>query len=271
VVTDPGELDAPYLVTPDQVAAFRADGYIKLRHVLSSVTLVHYGEEIARLVLALNRNDTPLGERTTYGKAFLQVTNLWEHSKLVERFVKSRRLARIAADLLEVEGVCLYHDQALYKEPGGGITPWHADQYYWPLASDRAVTAWIPLQQTSIEMGPLSFCVGSHRLDLERGLEISDESERRIQGKVMDAGLDVDDAPFDLGEVSFHLGWTFHRAGPNVTDAARGVMTIIYIDAAMTLAVPTNRNQHLDRERWAPGTRIGDGIYTPLNPVLFHY
>jgi hypothetical protein len=28
---------------------------------------------------------------------------------------------------MEVEGVRLYHDQALFKEAEGGITPWHAD------------------------------------------------------------------------------------------------------------------------------------------------
>lgn len=40
----------------------------------------------------------------------------------------------------------LYHDQALNKEPGGGYTPWHCDQYYWPVQSDKIVTAWVPLQ-----------------------------------------------------------------------------------------------------------------------------
>lgn len=42
-------------------------------------------------------------------------------------------------------------------ETGGGVTPWHADQYYWPLATDRSVTVWVPLQETPLPMGPLSF------------------------------------------------------------------------------------------------------------------
>ncbi len=263
------DLDAPYPLAAEQIAAFREDGYIKLKDVLPRETLQRCGAEITRLVIALNTADRPLADRTTYGKAFLQVSNLWRHSTTVEDLVRSRRLARIAADLLEVDGVRLYHDQALYKEPGGGITPWHADQYYWPLASDRAVTIWIPLQQTPIAMGPLSFCVGSHRLDLERGLEISDESEARIQAEVAGAELAVDESAFDLGEVSYHLGWTFHRAGPNAADRPRGVMTMIYIDAAMTLAAPTNRNQQADWERWMPGVDIGERIDTPQNPLLF--
>ena len=49
----------------------------------------------------------------------------------------------------QVEGVRLYHDQALNKEPGGGYTPWHCDAYYWPVLSDKIVTAWVPLQVTT--------------------------------------------------------------------------------------------------------------------------
>ena len=51
-----------------------------------------------------------------------------------------------ASDLMQVEGVRVYADQALYKEPHGGYTPWHCDAFYWPLATDKALTAWIPLQ-----------------------------------------------------------------------------------------------------------------------------
>lgn len=268
----PDGLDTLYPVAPDQIAFFRENGYIKLKDVLSKQTLQYYGAEMTRLVLDLSRGHLPLEERSTYGKAFLQISNLWQRSgsEIVATFVRSRRLAQIAADLLEVGGVRLYHDQALYKEPGGGITPWHADQYYWPLSSDRAITVWVPLQHTPLAMGPLSFCAKSHRLDLERGLEISDESEARIQRKVISAGLAVEEGPFDLGEVSYHLGWTFHRAGRNTSDQPRGVMTVIYIDEHMRLASPTNRHQHSDWSRWMPGAEIGEIIDTPHNPVLFH-
>jgi hypothetical protein len=49
--------------------------------------------------------------------------NLWEHSALVRDFVFGKKLARIAADLPEGDAVRLYHDQSLYKEASGGITP----------------------------------------------------------------------------------------------------------------------------------------------------
>jgi ectoine hydroxylase-related dioxygenase (phytanoyl-CoA dioxygenase family) len=265
------DLDTPYALTGAQIATFRENGYIKLKDVLSKEVLQYYGDEITRLVIELNTNNQPLEQRSTYGKAFLQVINLWESSKVVEEFVRSKRLAKIATDLLEVSGVRIYHDQALYKEAGGGITPWHADQYYWPFATDRCVTVWIPFQDTPLEMGPLSFCVKSHTHDFGRGLEISDESETQIQKKVTLADFDVDTSAFDLGEVSYHLGWTFHRAGPNTTDKPRAVMTVIYMDADMKLANPRNKNQQNDWERWMPGAKLGEVINSPLNPVVFRY
>lgn len=139
------DIDSEYRISPEQIARFRKDGYIKLKGVFSQETLDAYGREITRLILEQSKDTRPLEERNTYGKAFLQVINLWRHSDIVREFVFGRRLARIVTELLQTEGVRLYHDQALYKESGGGYTPWHMDQFYWPLATDRVATAWIPL------------------------------------------------------------------------------------------------------------------------------
>ncbi|MBC7871031.1 MAG: phytanoyl-CoA dioxygenase family protein [Chitinophagaceae bacterium] len=259
----------PYEVSEEQLEFFRTNGFIKLKQVLSAETIQHFGEEITRLTLQLNTQDLPLEERSTYGKAFLQVMNLWEHSAIVREFVMSQRLGKLAADLLQVSGVRLYHDQSLYKEPGGGITPWHADQYYWPLATDRTLTAWIPLQKTPVDMGALSFCAKSQAVEFGRDLIISDESERQIQENLQSQNFEIVEEPFDLGEVSFHLGWTFHRAGPNTSTNPRSVMTVIYMDQDMRLKEPTNANQKHDWETWCPGAEIGQVIDTPKNFVIY--
>ena len=237
--------------------------------MLDPAELAGYGSEITRLTLALNTQSKPLEERDTYDRAFLQVMNLWRGSVIVKRFVFGQRLARIAAELMGVEGVRLYHDQSLYKEPSGGITPAHADQYYWPLASDRTITVWIPLQPVPPEMGPLAFYKGSQNAAFGRDLPISDESEAKITAAMEAQGFPIDDAPFALGDVSFHAGWTFHRAGANLTTQPRSVMTIIYMDAAMRLAEPVNHMQAADRDRWCPGAKVGEVIDTPINPVIW--
>jgi len=263
------ELSQPYPVTPEQIAFFRENGYIKLRHVLSPEAIRDMDETVTNEVHRFNTQHVPLEERDTYGKAFLQIMNIWIHSGPVREIVFSERLARIATDLLEVSGVRLYHDQALYKEPGGGPTPWHADQYYWPLATDRTVTAWIPLQATPLAMGPLEFSAKSNQLTTGRDLRISDESQNLLEQTLREHGYTHVVEPFDIAEVSFHTGWLYHRAGANDTDTMRKVMTVIYMDKDMVLKKPENDNQVNDWNSWCPGARIGEIIQTARNPVLY--
>jgi ectoine hydroxylase-related dioxygenase (phytanoyl-CoA dioxygenase family) len=263
------DIDSPYPLSREQLAFFHVNGFIKLKRVLSPETIAHYGREITRLTIALNTQTQPLEERSTYDKAFLQVMNLWESSTLMREFVMGKRVARIAADLLGVRGVRLYHDQSLYKEPGGGLTPAHADQYYWPLASDRTITAWIPLQAVPREMGPLAFFARSQAVEFGRDLAISDDSERAITTNMHAHGFEIVEESFDLGEVSFHLGWTFHRAGPNHSARPRSVMTIIYMDEDMKLAGTMNENQRKDWAQWCPGAVPGQVAATPKNPVIY--
>jgi len=261
--------DTPYTLPADTIPAFREQGFVHLRNVLPAEDLAAAGREITRLTIKLNTQTLPLEERSTYDRAFLQVMNLWQQSAAVRAFVFGQTLARIAAELMEVDGVRLYHDQSLYKEPGGGFTPAHADQYYWPMASDRTITAWIPLQAIPREMGPLAFYAGSHKSVLGRDLPISDESEAAITAAMEAQNFSVIDEPFALGDVSFHAGWIFHRAGPNVSSTPRSVMTMIYMDADMRLAEPANAQQREDWHKWCEGASIGDVIDTPTNPVLY--
>jgi ectoine hydroxylase-related dioxygenase (phytanoyl-CoA dioxygenase family) len=262
-------LDTPYTLSQDQIDFYVKYQYIKLKQVFDVDTLQFFNEHISVQVDKMNQVNTALEDRTTYGKAFLQLFNLWTENELVKSFVFSKRIAKIAADLMQVDGVRLYHDQALFKEAGGGITPWHADQYYWPLSSDKTVTAWIPLQATPLEMGPLEFSAASHAIVEGRELEIGDQSEEVLQKKLRVTDFQHIIEPFDVGEVSFHSGWVFHRAGANRTNEMRKVMTIIYMDRDMILKNPDNINQQNDWETWCPGAKIGEIINTPLNPILY--
>lgn len=262
-------LDEHFEVNDAIREAFAEQGFVKLSNVLSRETIESLEPEITSKVIELNTQHLPMEERSTYDKAFLQVGQLRFHSAAARAFVFSRKLAAIAADLLGTRGVRLYTDQALYKEPGGGITPWHADQYYWPLASDRTCTVWIPLQDTTPQMGPLSFAVGSQKLSVNRDLPISDESESAIQAAVAAHNFPLFEEPFELGDVSYHLGWTFHRASPNRSDEPRRVMTVIYMDIDMIVSEPQNSAQVNDLRTAMPGAEPGAVPNTPNNPVLF--
>lgn len=263
------ELASSYALTPNQIRNFRKDGYIKLKNVLTAETIAYMNETITSEVKRLNTQHLAIEDRDTYGKAFLQIMNIWTKSDSVKEIVFSTKLAQIATELLGVKGVRLYHDQALYKEPGGGHTPWHADQYYWPLSNDNTVTIWIPMQETPLELGPLEFSAGSYMLNVGRNLEIGDESQEMLENILKENKFQHIIEPFELGEVSFHAGWLFHRAGANNSNQMRSVMTMIYMDKDIKIKKPENQHQQNDWDSWCPGAVIGEVVNTPINPILY--
>ena len=263
------ELNTPYTLSQEAIAFYKQNGYVKLKNVLSPGVLNYYGDIITEQVFRLNTLIKPMEERTTYERAFLQIMNLWREDEQAKEFVFSKRLAQIATELMGVAGVRIYHDQALYKEPSGGITPWHADQFYWPLSSPNTTTVWIPLQETPMNMGPLAFAEGSQTVEIGRDLEISDDSEKILADALQKEDFNVHDTPFDLGEVSYHAGWTFHRAGPNQSDRPRKVMTMIYIDKDQLVTQPRNKYQTADHAKWLNNVPVGSKPQDELNPVLF--
>ncbi|MGH9213578.1 MAG: hypothetical protein ACRD2C_23315 [Acidimicrobiales bacterium] len=103
-----------------------------------------------------------------------------------------------------------------------------------------------------------------------RDLPIGDRSEAALEEVLADHGLAAVCEPFEVGDVSYHQGWTFHRAGPNHTDEARRAMTVIYMDAAITVVEPSNDDQRGDLG-WMPGVSPGQVPDTPLNPVLYPF
>jgi ectoine hydroxylase-related dioxygenase (phytanoyl-CoA dioxygenase family) len=170
-----------------------------------------------------------------------------------------------------VEGVRLYHDQALFKEPRGGHTPWHQDQYYWPLDTTDTITMWMPLAEVTEEVGSMVFVTGSHLLgDLGAG-HISDRSQAAIDRLIEERGLTTDThGSLEAGDATFHAGWTLHSASPNPSGAMRPVMTVIYVaDGARVLEIERDE-QRLDLALYLPGAVPGAPAATDRNPLLWH-
>lgn len=263
-------LDSGYALSREQIAQYQRDGHILLRGVASK-------EEVAAIrPVILEARDkhgaeaTPLEQRDTYGKAFLKGMNLWPKDEGVRGFVCARRFAKIAAELLGVEGVRVYHDQALLKEAGGGLTPWHQDQHYWPLETDNTITMWMPLVDVTYEMGTMHFASGSHRNGYLGDLPISDESEAKFEKFIKDRGYTrVPGAAMAAGDATFHYGWTLHGAPGNSSNRTREVMTIIWYPDGTRVAPLDNASRQRDRDRWLPGLQPGDLAASELNPLVY--
>ena len=258
-------------LSPDeaQIAAFRENGHTLIKSILQPDEVTAYRDVINQAAYKYNTETRKLEERDTYGKAFLQIMNLWEADASVKQFTLARRFATIAATLLGVPNVRIYHDQALYKEPGGGFTPWHQDQYYWPLSTSNTITMWMPLVNISEDMGMLTFASGSHKEGPVRNIGISDESETELDQHIRKKGYRTTRASaMNAGDATWHYGWTLHAAPGNQSGITREVMTIIYFADGATVNTPVNAHQESDRNRWLQGLQPGAIAASPLNPLV---
>ena len=263
-------LDDEVAVDAAAVAEFAEKGHTVVRGLASPAEVEAYRPLIHEATMEHAFDKRPLEERTTYGKAFLQAANLWRRSELVQRFVFSRRFARVAAELLGVDGVRLYHDQALFKEAGGGQTPWHQDQHYWPLDTDRTITMWMPLVDVPPSIGTMTFASGSHRLGYLGEYSISDESQAAFDEMIAARSLPLDThGALAAGDATFHAGWMLHSAPPNPTGTLRAVMTIIYFADGTRVSEPTGPAQEFDLKVWLRGLAPGDLAAGELNPLLW--
>ena len=263
-------LSRTYRLSSQHVRRYRRDGHVFLPQLLPADSLDPYREAIVATADRNSRETRPLDERDTYGKAFLQIFNLWTLDDTVRRFVQAPRFAEVAARLLGVERVRLYHDQALFKEAGGGITPWHQDQYYWPLDTEHTITLWMPLVNIDEDMGMMHFASGAHRLGYITNKGISDDSEAFYERFVADRGLDISDTRIArAGDASFHAGWALHRALPTRSAIRREGMTVIYFADGARITDPVRPEAQGDLRAWLGNLPPGAPAATRLNPVVW--
>jgi ectoine hydroxylase-related dioxygenase (phytanoyl-CoA dioxygenase family) len=268
--TDLPPLSSDHALDGDTVAAYRRDGHVVVRDLATPAEVDAYRPVIEAAAFRLSIENRPLEARDTYGKAFLQISNIWEHDEHVRRFVLARRFAKVAAELMGVEGVRIYHDQALFKEAGGGLTPFHQDQYYWPLDTDHTITMWMPLVDVPAELGSMTFASGSHRLGYLGQFEISDESEAVFRALVEENNIPLEThGALAAGDATFHAGWTLHGAPPNNTDTLRAVMTVIYMADGARATEPDHDYRVADLAKWMPGVRPGEVAASALNPLVY--
>ena len=258
-----------YPLAPSQVRRFRRDGHVFLPQLLPAEALAPFRDAIVATANAHVAETRALGERDTYGKAFLQIFNLWTLDDTVRRFVLAPRFAAVAARLLGVHALRLYHDQALFKEPGGGITPWHQDQHYWPLdGSDHHLVDAAGGRRR--EHGHDAVRLRRAR----RGAYRPRRHLRRIAGVLRElrgkGGFPISrERTARAGDASFHAGWAPHRAPPNTSTTRRDVMTVIYYADGARVSDPVRPEARGDLCAWLGDLPPGAPAVTRLNPLVW--
>jgi ectoine hydroxylase-related dioxygenase (phytanoyl-CoA dioxygenase family) len=244
-------------------AQFRRDGFVHVPGVLPRDEVERLGAKVDTAVSSRKAKDNRrLEEKSLYEQSFIQCQNLWEDWPEVRALTFDQRITGLAAKLIGAERLRLWHDQALYKEPGGRETDAHQDHPYWPIADTRALTAWIPLMDIDHETGCMGYVPGSH---LSGRTFVNIFTEPGSGAKLLEqlAPREPVFVPCAMGDVIFHHGTTAHLAKPNRSTRMRRVHTAIYFaDGALRGETPKH-HPSVDRANIAVGSRIESDV-TPI-------
>ena len=250
------------IVLFESVERFQREGYLHCRALLGAEEARYYAEVVNEAVRARKQHDTrDFSQKSHYEQSFIQCQYLWEDVPPLRGLTFHPRICETAAALLGVRHIRLWHDQALYKEPGGRETEAHQDHPYWPIAETDTITAWIALSGTDEETGCMGYLPGSHLgvLDFVDIFKTPGDSQRLLDRY---PGASPVFASCEPGDVIFHHGRTVHMAKPNRSKSVRRAYTVIYFRDGCTRSA-TGSHPSVDRDSILPGALI-NGQATPV-------
>jgi ectoine hydroxylase-related dioxygenase (phytanoyl-CoA dioxygenase family) len=258
-------IEGERLVPTELVEQFQEQGYVVVPGLLSTDELDHYGALVTEAVGYRTSGDTvPLEEKSRYQQSFVQCMNLWEDFPEIRKLTFHQTVGRAAAELLGVDAVRLWHDQALYKRAGGRETDPHQDHPYWPIKETASVTAWIPFSGSTLASGAMAYLPGSHTIGLRKFVNIFFGEPHDLLADPELAGIEPVFVEVPKGSVAFHHGLTVHLARPNATDTDRAVHTLIYFPDGSTRGYPY---PHFAVDR--AGIEVGSPIDGDVTPIVW--
>lgn len=255
-------------LSTDQVERYRRDGFLLVEDFFTHEELDRFGACVDAAVRHRTADDRrSLGEKSLYEQTFVQCMRLWEDHPDIAPFTFHPKLCAAAAALLGAGCVRLWHDQALYKEPGGRKTDAHLDYPFWPVDEPELVSVWIPFEDVRPGGGMMSYVQGSHSAGIGQFVDIGQLRGGEPCDLLADpevARLPLVPVPAPKGSAIFHHACTIHAADANDTDHTRRVFTMVY----MADGLRRSRDDAyfpLDRD----GIRTGEVVVGPGHPVAW--
>src|SRR6185295_12985552 len=266
-------------VTKEQIESYQSSGFIVIENFLSPEELEHWRQTVTTAVkeragIKIPGKEIRIGEADGinedadyFGKVFDQLLNLWQTNEDVKEMMLDERLGKMAAQLAGVDGIRIWHDQALIKRPWANPTAWHLDTPFWSFSDRNAISIWVALDNATLENGCLFFIPGSHKLTGFDKITI---------GKNMDGIFEIYPGLINIkpvaasmraGSCSFHNGLTIHGANANMTNGFRRAFTCSYMPEGNVY----NGEPNILPEAYLRNLKIGDPLNNnDQNPLIYH-
>ena len=229
-----------YVVTAADREAFRRDGYVHLRGVMSPEEMDEieavYDRFLRREIAVTGKdfNDMTTGEHGSdpSGYAIVNVMLPRRYYPDWQGNLYEQRTASIAEQLCG-EGMTIDFDQLLAKQPGrdDAVFGWHQDQAYWIDTDDRrTATCWLAVDSSTIENGCLQFLPGSNHepVRAHRPLHEDRTKSHTLITDLRDGDV-MRPVPISRGDITVHGEGILHGSGGNTSaDSWRRAYIVAY-------------------------------------------
>ncbi|BDI31002.1 SnoK protein [Capsulimonas corticalis] len=258
-------------LTADQIAFYQENGYIVLENFLTPDELERWrwatDESVAQRLEAVNPGLTNQSNPDAYfAQVFTQCLKLADTHAGMREIMFDPELGKVAATLAGVEGIRIWHDQALIKPPYGNPTAWHLDNPYWSFSSRDSISIWVALDDATLSNGCLYYAPGTQKTARDETVDIGKQLGGLFSVYPEWRAIDPVAGPCPAGSAVFHNGLTAHGAGANMTNKPRRAMTCAYMPDGSTF----NGTKNILPKDYFESLTIGDALNdNTMNPLIW--
>ncbi|MBX3053813.1 MAG: phytanoyl-CoA dioxygenase family protein [Caldilineaceae bacterium] len=253
-----------------QIEQYRTHGFLVIDDFLDADELAVWQQATDEAVeqrLASTKTLTNQKDPDTfYAQVFTQCLRLATTHPVMHELMYDPRLGEVAGTLAGVDGIRIWHDQALYKPPYGNPTGFHLDNPFWSFYSKDAISIWVALDDATIENGCLWYLPGTHKKATFEATPINENLGGIFKMYPEWRQLTAVAAPVAAGGVVFHNGLVAHAAGVNLTPRARRAMTCAYMPDGSTF----NGQRNILTKAYFETLTVGDTLNNEdENPLIW--
>jgi len=255
-------------ITQTQKDFYRRNGYIAIEDFLDDRELETWrqvtDDAVRQRLIERNGMTNQDNPDQYYAQVFVQCVRLADTHEGMAKLMLDERLGEAAGELAGVDGIRIWHDQALIKQPYGNPTAWHLDNPYWSFYSRDAISIWVALDRATLANGCLWYLPGTHLMASFHNTEIGQNMASLFNMYPEWREIEAVPVPVPAGSAVFHNGLIAHAAGANMTPRPRRAMTCAYMPDGCTF----NGQRNVLREDYFNTLQIGDVLDDPRQAPL---
>jgi phytanoyl-CoA hydroxylase len=259
-------------LTPEQIRFYQENGFLVLENFLDATETAHWSRTTdeaveKRLASDAHRLSNQGDPDAYYAQVFTQCLKLADTHVGMRELMFDPRLGKLAATLAGVDGIRIWHDQALYKPPFGNPTGWHLDNPYWSFSSRNSLSIWVALDDATLSNGCLYYVPCSQKTATWQNAGIGKNQSDLFKVYPQWREIETVACPCPAGSAVFHNGLCAHGAGANMTNKPRRAMTCAYMPDGEVFNGITNILPAEYLQTLTVGDVLNDDT---VNPLIWH-